>query len=160
MTPGMAALPLCVKCTTYHDPEPQYVGGCRYQTQLIAPMAPRSGNLKPPYTKVLTPIGGEYAPPECPRCERTTVNLVMAKMLRACTGDGSSKRQKGIKPAWYDDPTHEAAIFSHMRRWKSGEKRDPDSGAHPMTHVGWRSLAIAYMEINGAGVNPDDGGWK
>ena len=66
--------------------------------------------------------------------------------LSKATGDGSRKRQAGTKPPWYIDPAHEAAIFSHLTRWKKGELVDPDSGAHPLVHAAWRCLAIACRE--------------
>lgn len=74
-------------------------------------------------------------------------------MLRGPTGDGSKKRRAGAKPPWWRDDSHEAAIFSHLNKWKHGEKRDPDSGQHPLVHMAWRALAIAYQETHGL-VNP------
>jgi len=32
---------------------------------------------------------------------------------------------------------------------------DPDSRAHPLVHLAWRALAIAYQETEGR-VDPDD----
>jgi len=66
--------------------------------------------------------------------------------LRKPTGDGAQKRSRREKPPWYEDDSHEAAIFSHITKWKRGEKIDPDSGAHPLVHAGWRCLAIALRE--------------
>jgi hypothetical protein len=66
--------------------------------------------------------------------------------LAKATGDGSKKRQSGEKPPWYKDGSHEAAIFSHLTKWKRGERVDPDSGAHPLVHAAWRCLAIACQE--------------
>lgn len=66
--------------------------------------------------------------------------------LTKATGDGSKKRQTGEKPPWYEDKSHEAAMFSHLNKWKHGEKMDPDSGAHPLVHLAWRALAIACAE--------------
>ena len=66
--------------------------------------------------------------------------------LRQATGDGHQKRKAGTKPPWYRDPSHEGAIFSHLTKWKRGEKVDPDSGAHPLVHAAWRCLAIACRE--------------
>jgi len=78
--------------------------------------------------------------------ERTDVlERFYAELLKA-TGDGSKKRQSGEKPPWYDDDSHEAAIFSHLAKWKRGELVDPDSGAHPLVHAAWRCLAIACTE--------------
>ena len=69
-----------------------------------------------------------------------------SEMLRAATGDGAAKRRAGTKPSWKVDTSHEAAIFSHLTRWKRGELIDPDSGAHPLVHLAWRALAIAWRE--------------
>lgn len=66
--------------------------------------------------------------------------------LTKATGDGAVKRRKGTKPPWYSDDSHEAAVFSHLMKWKRGELTDPDSGAHPLVHAAWRCLAIACRE--------------
>lgn len=78
--------------------------------------------------------------------ERTDVLLRFLAELSKATGDGSKKRQSGEKPPWYADDSHEGAIFSHLTKWKRGEKVDPDSGAHPLVHAAWRCLAIACRE--------------
>ena len=67
-------------------------------------------------------------------------------MLRSATADGGRKRSAGLKPSWKIDESHEAAIFSHLNKWKHGEQIDPDSGQHPLVHLAWRALAIAYQE--------------
>jgi hypothetical protein len=89
----------------------------------------------------------EYAPPADPAAERAEVLGHFLTMLSAATGDGSAKRQTGEKPSWKVDPSHEPAMFSHLNKWKHGELRDPDSGAHPLVHLAWRALAIAYQEM-------------
>lgn len=66
--------------------------------------------------------------------------------LRKPSGDGAIKRRLSAKPPWYIDPSHEAAVFSHLMKWKKGELVDPDSGAHPLVHAAWRLLAIACQE--------------
>lgn len=71
-------------------------------------------------------------------------------MLQAASGDGGKKRAAGLKPVWKVDPSHEAAIYSHLMKWKKGEKVDADSGAHPLVHLAWRALAIAWQETQGA----------
>lgn len=78
--------------------------------------------------------------------ERADVLRRFQEELAKATGDGSKKRQAGLKPAWYVDPAHEAAIFSHLMKWKRGETIDKDSGAHPLVHLAWRALAIACAE--------------
>lgn len=78
--------------------------------------------------------------------ERRDILGRFAQELAKATGDGSRKRRSGEKPPWYEDGSHEAAIFSHIMKWKRGELVDPDSGAHPMAHAGWRCLAIACKE--------------
>ena len=81
--------------------------------------------------------------------ERAVVLAEFHNMLAAATGDGSRKRQRGEKPPWWKDESHEAAIFSHLNKWKHGEKKDKDSGEHPLVHLAWRALAIAYQETHG-----------
>lgn len=78
--------------------------------------------------------------------EREDVLQRFVEELGKATGDGSKKRQAGEKPPWWEDTSHEAAIFSHIMKWKKGEKVDKDSNAHPMVHVAWRALAIACAE--------------
>ena len=78
--------------------------------------------------------------------ERTDVLARFTEELAKATGDGSKKRQAGTKPPWYEDDSHEAAVFSHITKWKRGELIDPDSGAHPLVHASWRLLAIALKE--------------
>lgn len=80
--------------------------------------------------------------------EQDFILEAFSEMLRAATKDGGRKRALGTKPDWKSDPGHEAAIFSHLSRWKHGEKVDPDSGAHPLVHLAWRALAIAYIETH------------
>lgn len=78
--------------------------------------------------------------------EQAEVLGTFTEMLRIVTADGGTKRARGEKPSWKVDPSHEAAIFSHLNKWKHGEKTDPDSGSHPLVHVAWRALAIAWQE--------------
>lgn len=68
------------------------------------------------------------------------------EMLRSVTADGGRKRAAGTKPSWKVDASHEPAIFSHLNKWKHGEKVDKDSGVHPLVHMAWRALAIAWQE--------------
>lgn len=88
--------------------------------------------------------------------EREMVLRTFTQLLGAATGDGSKKRQAGEKPPWWRDDSHEAAIFSHLNKWKHGELKDKDSGAHPLVHAAWRCLAIAYQECYGK-VDPAEG---
>jgi hypothetical protein len=81
--------------------------------------------------------------------EQIKLLTVFMVMLDGATKDGGRKRNSGAKQPWYIDETHEAAIFSHLNKWKHGEKADKDSGAHPLVHVAWRCLAIAYQEWYG-----------
>lgn len=39
-------------------------------------------------------------------------------------------------------------MFSHLSHWKHGELVDPDSLAHPLVHLAWRALAIAWQETH------------
>ena len=70
-------------------------------------------------------------------------------LLKQVTRDGGRKRAAGLKPPWWKDKDHEKAIFSHLNKWKHGERTDKDSGAHPLVHLAWRALAIAYQESVG-----------
>jgi len=79
--------------------------------------------------------------------EQAEVLGLFMDMLKAPTGDGAVKRDRGEKPCWKVDTSHEAALFSHLNKWKHGEERDPTSGAHPLVHLAWRALAIAWQEM-------------
>jgi len=81
--------------------------------------------------------------------EQDVILTEFSKMLVTVTGDGGVKRARGEKPPWWRDPAHEAAIFSHLSKWKHGEKVDKDSGVHPLVHLAWRALAIAWQETWG-----------
>lgn len=81
--------------------------------------------------------------------EQEILMQVFKDMLRSATKDGGEKRARGEKPPWWRDLSHEAAIFSHLSKWKHGEFEDKDSGAHPLVHLAWRSLAIAFQETHG-----------
>ena len=89
------------------------------------------------------------------RKEQTVLLDTFMYMLQKVTRDGGNKRERGLKPPWYEDKSHEAAIFSHLDKWKHGETMDPDSKAHPLVHLAWRALAIAYQETYGK-VDPED----
>jgi hypothetical protein len=78
--------------------------------------------------------------------ERADILARFTAELAKVTGDGSKKRAAGEKPPWYLDDSHEAAVFSHLMKWKRGEVVDPDSGCHPLVHAGWRLIAIALRE--------------
>ena len=47
------------------------------------------------------------------------LNEFMALLTRV-TRDGGKKRAQGLKPPWWCDESHEAAIFSHLTKWKKG----------------------------------------
>jgi hypothetical protein len=81
--------------------------------------------------------------------EKQVLLEVFHAMLIEVTADGGRKRAAGEKPPWWRDDHHEPAIFSHLTRWKRGELVDRDSGAHPLVHLAWRALAIAYQETYG-----------
>ena len=81
--------------------------------------------------------------------EQDVLARVFAQMLRACTVDGGRKRAAGLKVPWWRDPEHEAAIFSHLNAWYHGVVQDADSGAHPLVHLAFRALCIAYQETYG-----------
>lgn len=93
--------------------------------------------------------GGALAVPAYDASEQDVVLQVFSAMLRSATRDGGAKRAAGLKPPWYKDNSHEAAVFSHLNKWKHGEAFDADSGVHPLVHLAWRALAIAYQETVG-----------
>jgi len=93
---------------------------------------------------------------------------IFQELLWKVTRDGGIKREAGSKPPWYLDPSHERGLFSHLAAWKAGVEVDSESGTHPLVHLAWRALAIAYQEIeeqqgkdfNGrTGGLLDGGGW-
>ena len=81
--------------------------------------------------------------------EQAAIAKAFSEMLGSVTKDGGKKRARGEKPPWWYDRSHEAAIFSHLNKWKHGVLVDPDSGVHPLVHLAWRALAIAYQETYG-----------
>ena len=81
--------------------------------------------------------------------EREEVLSTFASMLASVTGDGSKKRQAGLKPPWWRDSSHLVALFSHLYKHMRGAQVAPDSKAHPLVHLAWRALAIAYQETYG-----------
>lgn len=107
------------------------------------------------YTKGIGFTCRAFPGPNCDACkypheiwadERADVLNRFTEELAKATGDGSKKRQAGTKPPWYEDDSHEGAMFSHLTKWKRGELVDPDSGAHPLVHLAWRALAVACRE--------------
>lgn len=85
---------------------------------------------------------------EYPEDEVHEIMREFTDMLWLATGDGREKRRAGTKPKWTVDPDHERALFSHLYKWKRGDLHDSDSGAHPLVHLAWRALAIAYQETH------------
>lgn len=81
--------------------------------------------------------------------EQDVLMAEFVALLKSATKDGGKKRAAGLKPPWWRDQAHEPAIWSHINKWKHGEKFDKDSGAHPLVHGAWRMLAIAYQETYG-----------
>jgi hypothetical protein len=69
-------------------------------------------------------------------------------LLAVPTGDGKNKRDAGTKVHWTIDQTHKDAMLRHLGRWWNGEREDADSGAHPLVHLAWRALAVAWQETN------------
>ena len=84
--------------------------------------------------------------PKYDASEQDVIAKVFAGMLQDVTQDGGKKRKKGKKTAWWADESHEAAVFSHLSKWKHCEFRDKDSGTHPLVHLAWRALALAYQD--------------
>ena len=78
--------------------------------------------------------------------ETDEILRIFGEMLAAPTGDGKGKRDAGLKAHWTVDTTHKDAMLRHLGRWWNGEKVDADSGAHPLIHLAWRALAVAWQE--------------
>ena len=99
---------------------------------------------------VTMPINGEYAitVQHIPTAEQAEALSEFVIMLASTLRDGGKKRAAGLKPSWKVDPAHEPAIFSHINKWKHGEKSDKDSGQHPLVHLAARALMIAWQETH------------
>ena len=80
--------------------------------------------------------------------EQEAILRAFMKLLAKPTEDGGRKRVAKTKVPWTIDPGHEAALFSHLAKWKKGNLVDEDSGAHPLVHVAWRALALAHQEMH------------
>lgn len=80
--------------------------------------------------------------------ETDEILRIFGEMLSIPTGDGKNKRDAGTKVHWTIDPGHKDAMLRHLGRWWNGEKADADSGAHPLVHLAWRALAVAYQETH------------
>lgn len=74
---------------------------------------------------------------------------IFTEMLWTVTRDGGAKRARYEKPPWWSDESHKDALYSHLFKWVHGDKLDADSGAHPLVHLAWRALALAYQETHG-----------
>lgn len=80
--------------------------------------------------------------------EQAEVLGYFALMLTSVSKDGGRKRAAGLKPSWKIDKSHVPAMFSHLNKWFHGERADKDSGVHPLIHLAWRALAVAWQESN------------
>ncbi len=78
--------------------------------------------------------------------EQDEIMAIFTDMLWEVTKDGGRKRAANTKPEWRVDMDHERGLFSHLYKWKAGMLRDPHSGCHPLVHLAWRALAIAWQE--------------
>lgn len=86
--------------------------------------------------------------------EQELIYRIFADQLLMVTKDGGRKRNAGkIIYPWWKDPNHLWKVFQHLKRYFRGETADKDSGAHPLVHVAWRCLCIAYQSTQGK-VNP------
>lgn len=97
---------------------------------------------------VTMPINGEYAitVQHIPTAEQAEVLAEFCELLMTASRDGGKKRAAGLKPGWKIDGSHFPAVFSHLNKYMHGERVDADSGAHPLVHLAWRALAVAYQE--------------
>ena len=80
--------------------------------------------------------------------EQDEIINTFSQMLWSATKDGGRKRSAGTKPSWKVDPMHLPAIFSHLNEYMHGNLVDKDSGAHPLVHLAWRALAIAWQDTH------------
>lgn len=97
-----------------------------------------------------------YVVVKTPTPEQQEVLQAFADMLATVSRDGGKKRAAGLKPSWKIDTSHEAALFSHLNKWKHGEKLDDHSWQHPLVHLAWRALAIAWQETESANSAPKE----
>ena len=81
--------------------------------------------------------------------EEEMIARIFAALLALPTADGKRKRERGEKPPWWIDGAHQAAIFSHLSKWKHGQLADPESRVHPLVHLAWRALALGWQEMTG-----------
>lgn len=81
--------------------------------------------------------------------EQRELLQLFIEALNDVSKDGGKKRANGSKPSWKVDGSHEGAVFSHLTKWKRGERVDPVSGQHTLVHAAWRLLAIAMQETYG-----------
>lgn len=86
--------------------------------------------------------------------EQNEILGTFVDMLAGPTGDGGNKRARGEKPSWKVDKTHLRKGLGHLNRYLGGEKVDADSGCHPLVHVAWRLLAVAYQDMAAEGLVP------
>ena len=78
--------------------------------------------------------------------ETEDILVKFTELLTGPTGDGSNKRAAGTKEHWTVDDTHYDAMLRHLGRYWNGERVDADSGCHPLVHLAWRALALAYQQ--------------
>lgn len=90
-----------------------------------------------------------YPPVAYDPSEQDEIIKIFVHMLRSATKDGGNKRARGEKPPWFHDVSHIRAIYSHLGKYTDLQLTDEDSGAHPLIHVAWRALAVAYQETYG-----------
>ena len=79
--------------------------------------------------------------------EQDEVAEEFAKLLLLPTKDGAVKRAKGEKVSWKIDDTHMEHFYNHLNAWEQGSLEDKDSGAHPLVHLAWRALAVAWQDM-------------
>ena len=77
-------------------------------------------------------------------------------LLRGPLGDGAAKRAVGQKLPWYIETpkSHLESLERHWDAYQAGERRDPDSGCHPLQHRAVRGLMVAAHETGNV---PRDG---
>ncbi len=86
----------------------------------------------------------------CATPEQAEIMAEFTDLLNQASQDGGRKRARGEKVDWRVDPGHTQAMYRHLQRWEDGQEADLDSGTHPLVHLAWRALAVAWQETNEA----------
>ena len=142
---GHEVIQLCHWCGELRG-NPPGPRGSRFASRCRQPEWHRWDKTKAPDRMPIAPAYSES--------EQEVILQIFKNMLQEVTKDGGKKRAAGLKAPWWMDDQHEAGMFSHLGKWKQKVLVDKDSGAHPLVHLAWRALALAYQETYGK-VDPE-----